>query len=371
MGSDVYCKCPAPLIRFKKNISLGNVMKTAQILVLVVGFVGLIGLPSSAQDNLSDSESAKSLFEKGRRSFNDGQFTQAADYFREANSLKPNWKLLYNIAQSEAAAKRHGLALTAFEQYLALGGDDIEMTRQSEVVEEIVRLKKMVGYVSVEAPDGATVYVDGVSRAVAPVAGGLPIAGSVVHTVAVVLENGETLSEKKVSLVSGNRIQLSFTATDDEADGADVVQTESDLITTVDPVQDTAPATTLNDVPADRQPGASLRLVGGITTGVGAALLVGAVISWKKAVSTDDEIKEKCPNGCLEPEHYLIDRRDREATSTTVLLGVGGGVLATGVVLLISGIVKKRKSARESTPIVFVVPALNAQGAGAGLEVRF
>ena len=54
--------------------------------------------------------------------YGDKKFKEAADAFRLANHLRRSWKLLYNIGQCEAAAKRYGMALDAFERYVAEGG---------------------------------------------------------------------------------------------------------------------------------------------------------------------------------------------------------------------------------------------------------
>jgi tetratricopeptide (TPR) repeat protein len=70
-----------------------------------------------------DADPAKAAFAGGSRLFDKGDFPAAAEAFREANRLNPSWKLYYNIGRAEAAAERYGLALEAFEQYLAEGGD--------------------------------------------------------------------------------------------------------------------------------------------------------------------------------------------------------------------------------------------------------
>ena len=70
-----------------------------------------------------DKKKAKTAFDRGRASFEQQQYKDAADAFREAYDLMPSWKLLYNIGQAEAAGSRYGLALDSFERYLAVGGD--------------------------------------------------------------------------------------------------------------------------------------------------------------------------------------------------------------------------------------------------------
>ena len=83
-----------------------------RIAIFIVVASWMVAAPSLGQER---DEAAK-MFDQGKKHFNEGAFVQAAGAFRKANELRPNWKLLFNIAQSEAAAKRYGLALEAFEE---------------------------------------------------------------------------------------------------------------------------------------------------------------------------------------------------------------------------------------------------------------
>ena len=58
----------------------------------------------------------------------------------------------------------YGLALEAFERYLAKGGDEIQGERQKEVLEEVDRLRRMVGSMEVTAPRSCIVLIDDVER---------------------------------------------------------------------------------------------------------------------------------------------------------------------------------------------------------------
>ena len=54
----------------------------------------------------ADEGTAKQAYTDGVELFDRGEYAQAADKFREAYRLKPTWKVLYNVGQSEAAASR-------------------------------------------------------------------------------------------------------------------------------------------------------------------------------------------------------------------------------------------------------------------------
>ncbi len=116
-----------------------------------------VGLVFSAAPCLhADDDEAKAAFEEGKRHFHAEEFEEAADAFRKAHELKPNWKLLFNIGQSEAAAKRFGLALEAFETYLAQGGDEVQVDRRDEVLSEIKQFRDMTGFLELEGRVGKT-----------------------------------------------------------------------------------------------------------------------------------------------------------------------------------------------------------------------
>lgn len=148
-----------------------------------------------AQDN---DDQARQKYTEGVSLFDQGQYADAATAFREANRLKPSWKILFNIGQSEAAAGRFGLALEAFERYLAEGRDDIDIERKDYVIKEIERLRVMAGKVDVRAPDGSMVVIDGVERGSAPFSVPLLVTSGKEQEVVVLLDGKEILRRKVV-----------------------------------------------------------------------------------------------------------------------------------------------------------------------------
>ena len=317
-----------------------------------------------------DLNDARSQFKKGTIHFKNEEYAEAADAFRDAYKLRPNWKVLYNIAQSEAAAKRHGRALTAFERYLALGGDDVVETRREEVEKEIERLKKMVGYVAVEAPEGATIVIDGVEYGVAPIVGGIPVAGSVVHIVEVMMPSGEKPPFKKVSLVSGNNISVSFIE-EKEASPEPPAAAPTEIVDKED-VGQSEPSESIIEaqVPEKRSLVSPLVLAGWISVGTGAGMLIAAGITGGLALKKNSIIEDNCPDGCYEPYHDAVDKRNMLAITTDTLLGVGGAVTAVGAGLLIVHFVKNKKE-RRNEQTVLLQPMVNHQVIGAFLDMRF
>ena len=144
---------------------------------------------------------AKKLFAEGGELFASGQYLASADAFRRAYEASPTWKLLFNLAQSETAAKRYGLAIEAFERYLSEGGDDIDVNRSQNVMAEIQRLRMLVGVLDVSAPEGTVVFVDDVSRGNVPLTGPLRVAVGE-HQLRLA-KDGEVLLTRRIAIASG------------------------------------------------------------------------------------------------------------------------------------------------------------------------
>ena len=334
--------------------------------ILVVISVAGLGLLLASAAGADESADAKAAFEQGKVLFNDGRFTEAADAFRAANDLNPNWRLLYNIGQSEAAGRRYGLALEAFEKYLSEGGDDVEAERQSEVLSEVARLRNLVGYIKVSAPEGTTVAVDGELRGTAPIFRELPVAASVRHTVTATAE-GAVVGEETVQVSGGRTVQVALTAKTEPAVTEPVASPETQ------PSPTAAPVETVSEGPA-AEPGGTkgsrLRIIGWATTGVGAAVLIGGVVTAGLAMSKEGDLKDNCSNGTC-PEEYLAtqDQRDNLALATDILLPVGGVIAAAGITMVLVGLIQKRNHQTETAVRVRPLPVPG--NAGLMLEGRF
>ncbi len=302
-----------------------------------------------AEDRVAE---ALSEFTEGKRLFKAEEFSGAADCFRRANELNPNWKLQYNIGQSEAAARRYGLSLEAFELYLAQGGDEVEAERQSQVLAEIARLRELVGFLRVEAPKGARVSVDGVERGTSPIHRELPVAASVSHLVTAT-QVGQSFSEETIQVSGGREVSVELVA---EASVEPVATVEEDE----EPISEP-----MNGDPTEEEGGerSSLRTWGWVTVGAGAALLVGGGITGGLALTAHGDAEEQCPDGCYASDYGLIDKRDNLALTTDILLGIGSVAAIAGVVMLIVD----KKGKEQDGAEVAIVPAVG----GFGLMGRF
>ncbi|MCK9462928.1 MAG: hypothetical protein M0R80_25175, partial [Proteobacteria bacterium] len=182
----------------------------------------------------ADPESdARAAFQDGVKSFDAGRYQEAVDAFREADRLSPSWRIFYNIGQCEAALKRYGDALDAFDKYLAEGGDEIPSEREAEVLAEVARLRLKVGTVEVSGPPGIAVVIDGNDRGVTPIDAGIRVTGGAPHRLKLV--RGEAvLLEREFKVGNGQQITV-------EAPGESSGESEASEEPAVAPADEPAP----------------------------------------------------------------------------------------------------------------------------------
>ncbi len=307
----------------------------------------LMFFPLAALAGESPADQALEKFKSGTKLFNAGSYVEAADQFRGAYELKPSYKILYNLAQSETAAKRYGVALEAFEKYLADGGDDIELERRDSVREEIKRLREMIGIVEIDAEEGAIIYVDGIKRGAFPTTRRIPVAGSVVHEIRATVNEQEIRKDIRVS--GGDTITVVM-KTDSPAD-ASVEETpteDDDDAPAVEPTPLSEKASSDDTVKKKR-----LFIAGIALAGTGGAALVAGSICGGLVLGKEDQLSTQCPDGiCSSAQRDLLDSRDRLVTSSTVLWITGGVVAASGITLILVSKLKREKQTVAFVPTV-------------------
>ncbi len=277
--------------------------------------------------NTAECQGAKEFYSKGVEAFDAGKFDEAADAFRKAFELKPSWKIFFNIGQSEAAAKRYGMAWESFELYLVEGGDDIPEERKDYIISEIQRMKLLVGFVKVTAPDGIDVIVDTELRGTTPLKGDVRIAAG---SHKIVLRKGiDALLEKEISVIGGITSEIKYEPKEDAAPvPAPVAEPK--------PEQEPEPEQKPEEQPEEEEDGIGLDTWGWIALGVGGGVLIGGAITGGMALSTNGQIMDDYPDGNVPPEGQDdVDKRDTLATVSTVMIISGAAIAATGAGLLI------------------------------------
>jgi len=283
------------------------------------------------------ADDARQLYEQATDFFEAGDYEAAARTFRDAWTIKPTWKLLYNIGQSEAAAKRYGHALVAFESYLVEGGDEIQEERREEVLKEISRIRPLVGLLEIAAPDGAEILVDGEPAGLAPLSGPLRLAARR-HEVKVVLD-GETLLEKQVDIFGEATTTLNAEKNSNATGPAEPEKIASTPITA--PSSEAATSST-----ADTDKKNKGLLIAGIVTGalglagagVGTAFFIKGNRDW-------DDYKAAAAAGNEQKYNTLKnDTLPADNAAVAVSFAAGGALLVTSAVLLVVYGLRHRKN---------------------------
>ncbi len=337
---------------------------------LHTSFLLFIGVLSISQTTFAGdtNRQAKAAFDNAVKLFKNGYYEEAADEFRKANAVKPTYTLLYNIGQSEAAAKRYGLAYDAFEEYLSRGGDDIIEERRKQVVAEMERLSKMIGSLEIAAPPGCTVFIDDRDRGTTPLPGRVKLAVGVVHKIEI-KKDGETIHTNNIKVSYGELIR--------EEIKSETAQTTTSLVSDAEEAAFSEPEAKSTQsrenfsgsdfVAIDRYK--PLKISGLVTLASGGAMLAAAVITGVVALNKNVTIKKNCGNSiCDEGEKTDVLSRDTLAISTDVLIGVGATATVLGTVLLVLSI---KNSKGNETTVLRALPTAGLRGAGIEITGAF
>jgi len=288
----------------------------------------LLAITVPARPVWADEEAdAKALYKEGVLHFEAGRYEEASKAFRAAYDAKPSWKLQYNIGQSEAAARRYGLALDAFEKYLAGGGDEILAKRREEMLAEVQRLRLMVGVVEVKAPAGSELVIDGYSHGTTPFPG--PMRVAVGEHVAVVQHEGEVLLRQQINVAGGMTTVLD--AGDGPAPAAAATPAAKTEVAKTETAQPTEPVAAPPKGETGDKKG---RVWTWVALGAGAAIVAGGAITGGISMRREKDLESKCEDK-LCPEKYEGDADSIRAMNLTadILYGVGAAAIITGIVL--------------------------------------
>jgi hypothetical protein len=294
-------------------------------------------------------ESAEDLHQAGVELFNDMQYAQAAEAFTRAYKLKPVWKLLFNIGQCEAANKRYGVALDAFEEYIVKGGDEVPEDRRDYVSNEVRRIQPMVGILEVEASDGVSIYVDDMQRGTTPLNGPVRVASGS-HKISL-RQGPEILLARTIKVAGGVTTKVAPPKPEAEEPATEPVAKE--------------PAEPLTASETDTERG-GLWTGGWVVFGVGAAVGIAGCVTGGMALSKGGDLDSDYPDGVPSAKSGEVDSMDNLAVTTNVLLGVGGAMVFAGAIMLIVDSVGK-----DDDSDVALVPSFGPHFTGLGLEGRF
>ncbi len=119
------------------------------------------------------SGEARALYEIGRSLFEAKDYAAALPKFQRAYELSADPRLLWNVAACEASLKHWARALTLVDRYVAAEGPRLSETDRTKTERFHTAAKQFVATVTVTAPAGAAVAVDGEPAGTTPLAGPL------------------------------------------------------------------------------------------------------------------------------------------------------------------------------------------------------
>ena len=272
---------------------------------IVITLSIVLGASPALAENVD--EGAKTQFKQGVALYKDGDFEQAAIAFERAYELKPSYKILFNIAQTENERKHYAAALKAYHRYLKDGGDQIDAERRAEVEKEFKRLKALVGGITVKTDvKGAVVFVDGFRHAETPFT--KPILVDLGEHEVLVKRGTEELHRETIKVAGGQKV---------------VVDLEAGVSHGGEPV-----------VPEEEDRDPPKRVWTWVALGVGGAAAIGAGITGGLTIGKAGDIEDDCGGSeCPSSQKSAVDDAKTLGNVTNVLIGVAAVGIAAGIVL--------------------------------------
>jgi hypothetical protein len=309
--------------------------------VILAISVALLTASAAAQTN---EEKARVQFEQGVALFDDEKYEQAAIAFEQAYALNPSFKILWNIAQTENLLGHYAAALDAYKHYLREGETRIPVSRAAKARKEILRLEALVGAIRIECPiDGAVVFISGRKQGTTPLAD--PVLTDLGEHEVILKLGGRPIHRELVKVAGGQEVLVEI-----QADSAAEALEHG-----------------IGGEEAEEEEGAGgKRVWTWVALGVGGAAAVAGGVIGGVVLKKSGELDDSCPDGqCPSSEWDNLDSANSLATASSVLLGVGAGMIAVGVVLFF---VEPGLGEEEQ---VALVPTVTADGAGLALGGRF
>jgi hypothetical protein len=279
----------------------------------------------------SPVEEGKARFQRGVQLFKEGDFRSALVEFRRAYELSKNYKVLYNIGQTEFEVADYAAAQRSFQRYLAEGGAEIDAGRKAQVEEDLKKLAARVAKLQIVSNvEGAEVLVDDV-----PV-GKTPLKEPVVVSI----------GRRKVTLMKGG---VASPARFVELAGGDVGNVAIEL---AEPKA--GPVAEQPKPPPPPAPPPS-RTGLWITLGVTGGLLAGTAISGGLALSARSAAEDKL--NTLGAKAADIEAAHAKARNLALTADIfGGATIAMGVTSLLVGVMGGKPGGAERSARITIGP---------------
>jgi hypothetical protein len=324
-------------------------VRHAALLVLSLGVLqpsaALCQEPASAEDKEAVKR-AREQFAQALSLQTAGDWAGALTLLKEVAAIKPTPQVRFNIALCEEKLGRLVAALGDYE----LAAADARESNAQQVAEEVEArrdaLQARIPKVVVERGPGAenaTIMLDGVALGDSMVGSPMPTDPGP-HQVDATAPGFKPF---KQSL----RLQ----------------ETQTETVTVTLEAEPAAAGPGPGPHGAPQSSSSTLRTVGFVTTGVGAASLIASGIFFYLRGQTIDDLDAACGadgNSCPESERSTFDKGKTYNMAGNITLAVGAVAVAAGIPMIVLG-------SQSSETAVRVVPAAPGAHAGAALSGRF
>ena len=319
-----------------------------------------------AQANDSHKAQARKHFDAGKGLLKVEEFVAAAAEFEESVRLFPTRNGLFNLANAYKGMGRYDKSLKTYERLRTEFGDRIGEEMERKVAQEVRDITAMRAWLilNVDQPE-ATIDIDGHRYGKSPLREAL-VLGAGSHEIKITLDGFEPLLTE-VSLLSGDRQTLSVQMVSVEVEAPK--EDEADLGDTVAKPEPQPEPTPEPELESAKKGWSGLRKGGVAITCIGSTALLGGILTGVTALSIGSSLKKDCPDGICTPEKSdQIEGMDNQAIAADVLLGVGGAMFVTGIVMLI---VDKKRRNQEDISDVVIAPFAGPSMGGAAIIGRF
>jgi tetratricopeptide (TPR) repeat protein len=271
-----------------------------------------------AEPDKGTKDKARAHFRQGVTLVKEGAYQAALVELKRAYELSPDYRVLFNIAQTQLQLGDYVAAIESFESYLREGADQVDAERRTSVEQDLAELRKRVATLEIESNvPGVTVAIDGVRV-------------------------GETPLERALS-VSIGRHQITGTSPDGRVTSQEVELAGGDTRTVELALQvasSAAPARTSEPaLGGSEKDGLSRKQRAAIAMlASGGALGVGALVTGLLAKGAHDDHARELnePRGDAVAIQQSGDDMKRYALTTDILAAGAVAFAITGVVLALT-----------------------------------
>jgi hypothetical protein len=319
-------------------------------------------LATSSATLAQSTDEGRAHFQRGVQFYKENDFRAALIEFKRAYEAAPNYKVLYNLGQTNLELQDYAAALTSFRKYLDEGGKDVPRDRRTQVDGEIRKLEGRVARVTIKSNiEGADVLVDDVLVGKTPLAS--PVLVSAGRRKIAVSKAGSGQQSRTVDVAGG----------DDASVDLEIATQPTTTTTTNPPPSDGGSGS--NPVIVTTPPPPSTPHTGGgpsTATWIGivttTTLGAGAIVMGSLALVSKSQYDEALNTPASNKIGDMRDKTKTFALVTDVLAGtaIAGAVVTVILALTTHGTAKETESAFLGHRIrVDIGPA------GAGLSGRF